>query len=133
MPKKSKSPLDDTQLAQGIMESANQIWLAGLAAFEKAQAEGNKVFDALVKQGEAVEARSRQLAVDKLEDAKSRVQLARDTATGTVDKLEQVFQDRVSRSLRRLGVPTRDDIDQLSRQIEELNRMIRELSEDKNR
>ena len=133
MPKKSKSPLDDTQLAQGIMESANQIWLAGLAAFEKAQAEGNKVFDALVKQGEAVEARSRQLAVDKLEDAKSRVQLARHTATGTVDKLEQVFQDRVSRSLRRLGVPTRDDIDQLSRQIEELNRMIRELSEDKNR
>jgi poly(hydroxyalkanoate) granule-associated protein len=133
MAKKSMNPLDDKQLAQGIVESANQIWLAGLAAFEKAQAEGSKVFDTLVKQGEAVEARSRKIATNRLEEAKSRVQFAHSTATGTVDKLEQVFQDRVSRSLRRLGVPTRDDIDRLTRQVEELNQLIQELTKDKDR
>ena len=37
------------QLAGTVKESAQQIWLAGLGAFSKAQEEGGKVFEALVK------------------------------------------------------------------------------------
>ena len=36
--------------AQVIKESAGQIWLAGLGAFAKAQEEGGKIFEALVKE-----------------------------------------------------------------------------------
>ncbi len=35
----------DSKLAQTVRESAQQIWLAGLGAFSKAQAEGSKMFD----------------------------------------------------------------------------------------
>ncbi|PAK99390.1 poly(hydroxyalkanoate) granule-associated protein, partial [Staphylococcus hominis] len=44
--------------------SAQQIWLAGLGVFARAQAEGSRVFDDLVKEGESVDARNREQAGD---------------------------------------------------------------------
>ena len=51
--KKKRPPagLFDSALAGTVKESAQQIWLAGLGAFAKAQEEGSKVFEALVKEG----------------------------------------------------------------------------------
>jgi Poly(hydroxyalcanoate) granule associated protein (phasin) len=46
-------------LAVEVMESASQIWLAGLGAFSKAQKEGVKMFGALVAEGEKVQSRRR--------------------------------------------------------------------------
>ena len=45
----SGARLFDSALAGSVKDSAQQIWLAGMGAFAKAQAEGGKVFDALVK------------------------------------------------------------------------------------
>ncbi|HNJ75966.1 MAG TPA: phasin family protein, partial [Azospira sp.] len=56
----------DNQFAATVKESAHQIWLAGLGAFAKAQDEGNKVFDALVKEGESIQARTRKVADEKI-------------------------------------------------------------------
>ncbi len=124
MPKKPEEQPSEKQPPQGIAESANQIWLAGLAAFEKAQSEGTKFFEALVKEGEAVEARSKKLAAESIETAKSRVQEAQSRAFGRVDKLEQVFQDRVYRSLRSLGIPTHEDLDKLAEEVAELRKIV---------
>ena len=49
-------------LPKAVLESSRQIWLAGLGAFSKAQAEGMKVFESLVQQGEVLEKRVRPLA-----------------------------------------------------------------------
>ena len=49
--KKDKGKQRDRELIDQMSESANDIWLAGLAAFEKAQREGGKVFNKLVKEG----------------------------------------------------------------------------------
>lgn len=46
-------------LAVKIRDSANQIWLAGLGAFSKAQQEGVEMFEALVAEGEKVQSRRR--------------------------------------------------------------------------
>jgi poly(hydroxyalkanoate) granule-associated protein len=43
-------------LGQRIKESAGQIWLAGLGAYVKAEKEGSRLFDALVKDGKRIEA-----------------------------------------------------------------------------
>lgn len=126
MPKKAKSESGEQRPPQGIFESAHEIWLAGLGALYRAQDEGNKFFESLVKEGEEVEARSKQAADEQIEEVRGR-------ATDTWDKLEHVFQDRVSRSLHLLGVPTREDIDALSRRIEDLNDAVRELSKPKRR
>ena len=112
----------DSQLASKIKDSANQIWLAGLGAFAKAQAEGGKVFDALVQEGEAMQNRARKTAEDTLSDVKSK-------ATGTWDKLEQVFEDRVARALHSLSVPTRKDVDTLAKRVAELTKVAEKLSE----
>ena len=94
-------------LAVKVRESANQIWLAGLGAFSKAQQEGVKMFDALVAEGEKVQERTKGAADERLAET-------REKATETWDKLEKVFEDRVGRALHVLNVPTRKDIDVLS-------------------
>lgn len=112
----------DSQLATKIKDSANQIWLAGLGAFAKAQAEGGKVFEALVEEGEAMQNRARKSAEETLTEVKSK-------ATGTWDKLEQVFEDRVARALHSLSVPTRKDVDSLAKRVAELTKVAEKLSE----
>jgi len=120
MAQKLKEATDEGKVAQLVMNSAHQIWLAGLGAFAKAQAEGTKLFDSLVKEGEAVQARAAKVAhVQVTQFGKS--------AAGAWDKLEQVFEDRVSRSLNRLGVPTYGDIQALSKHVNELNESVQQL------
>ncbi len=117
-------------LGEGIMESAQQIWLAGLGAFAKAQAEGGKLFDTLVKEGGAIEQKTRKFTDSKVHEVRgafeSGVGAARQRATDTWDRLEKVFEDRVSRSLSRLGVPGRQDMDALAARVEELARAVRQ-------
>jgi poly(hydroxyalkanoate) granule-associated protein len=118
----------DTELAQTVRESAHQIWLAGLGAFAKAQEEGVKVFDALVKEGRTIEARTRKLAESKVAEMTGTVGKATKSATATWDKLEQVFEDRVARALQRLGVPTNKDIQSLAKRVEELTDSVNKLT-----
>ena len=118
----------DNELAQTVRESAHQIWLAGLGAFAKAQEEGAKVFDALVKEGQTIEARTRKLAESKVAEMTGTVGKATKSATATWDKLEQVFENRVARALQRLGVPTNKDIQSLAKRVEELTDSVNKLT-----
>ena len=116
------------EFAQTVRESAQQIWLAGLGAFAKAQERGTKfqaesarIFDALVREGEARQSFVRKVTGKKVAEAAAK-------ASGTWDKLEQVFEDRVARSLSSLGVPTKKDIETLSKRVAELTEVVQELS-----
>jgi poly(hydroxyalkanoate) granule-associated protein len=106
-----------------------QVWLAGLGAFSKAEQEGSKVFEMLVKRGEEVETQARKRAEEKVEEMKGRMEEMRGRANDNWNKLEQVFQNRVARALNRLGVPSHDDVEELSRQVEELSKSVEELVE----
>ena len=48
-------------------------------------------------------------------------------AGGTWDKLEQVFQDRVSRALGQLGVHTSSDVERLSARVNEFSEAVNAL------
>ena len=121
----------DSKLADTIKDSAQQIWLAGLGAFSKAQEEGVKVFDALVKEGKGLESKTRKMTEERVGEVTEQMNKAAQSATSKAnaawDKLEQVFEDRVARSLNRLGVPTNKDIRSLSRQVEELSATVKSL------
>jgi len=121
MVKKFKT-LSENQLAQTVRESAHQIWLAGLGAYSKAQEEGTKVFDALVKEGETIQKKTRKAADEKMAVVAGK-------AAGTWDRLEQVFEDRVARALSSLGVPSKKDIDKLSKRVAELTSVVQKLTE----
>jgi poly(hydroxyalkanoate) granule-associated protein len=121
MAKKLKSIAVDKNIGATIRESAQQIWLAGLGAYGKAQQEGNKVFDALVREGEALQAATRKVAEDKVNEMAAK-------ATGTWDKLEQVFEKRVSKALNSLGVPTKSDIEGLAARVAVLTAEVEKLN-----
>ena len=124
MPKKLKelaTETTETQLAAKVRESANQIWLAGLGAFSKAQKEGVKAFEALVAEGEKVQERTKSVADARIAEVKAK-------ASETWDKLEQVFEERVARALHSLSVPSRKDIDVLSKRVAELTEIAKKLS-----
>ena len=114
----------DENLAATIHDSANQIWLAGLGAFAKAQAEGQKVFDALVAEGQRIQEETKTAADERISEIKNR-------GVGAWDKLEKVFEDRVARALHSLNVPTRKDIDTLSKRVAELTAATNKLMDEK--
>ena len=116
------------KLSDTVKESAQQIWLAGLGAFAKAQQEGGKVFESLVKEGVAIQRKTQVAAEEKFSEASSRMAgMATELsskATGQWGKLENIFEDRVSKALLKLGVPTAQDLQALADRIEELNRNL---------
>jgi poly(hydroxyalkanoate) granule-associated protein len=111
------------EAGKAISDSAQKIWLAGLGAFERAKAEGPKMFDTLVEQGRSLGGKAREAADQALKSVRD----GASGAGGRFDKLEQVFEDRVSKSLGRLGVLTRGEVGDLSRQVSELSENVRSL------
>jgi len=120
------------QLSGTVKESAQQIWLAGLGAFAKAQEEGGKVFETLVKEGVSIQRKTQAAAEEKISEATSKMaNMATDIsskASGQWDKLENIFEDRVSRALNKLGVPSAKDVDALIARIDALNETVARLS-----
>jgi len=121
----------DKDTSSSVLESSRQIWLAGLGAFSRAQAEGMKVFESLVQQGEALESRTKKAAFDTAAAAtgaaKARAKEVQAMAGGTWDKLEQVFEDRVARALAKLGVHTQSDVERLAERVDALSEAVNEL------
>lgn len=134
--KSAGSKASTAQAAEGLgktlSESAQHIWLAGMGAFGRAQNEGTKLFEALVKEGMNLEQTARKLAggqADVVRGAvESTVGQARERAADTWDRLEKVFEDRVQRALTKLGVPGRDDLNELSRRVDALTAELRKAN-----
>lgn len=120
------------QLASSVKDSAQQIWLAGLGAFAKAQEEGGKVFETLVKEGLGIQRKTQSAAEERIAEATNRMTaLANDIsarATGKWDKLENIFEDRVAKALNALGVPSARDMDALAARVHELELSVQKLS-----
>ncbi|HUJ00630.1 MAG TPA: phasin family protein [Usitatibacter sp.] len=98
-----------------VRDSAQKIWLAGLGAFERARTEGPRMFDALVEQGRTMGARAAGAADQALKTMRGA------DYAGRFDKLEKLFEERVATSLKRLGVLTTGQVEDLARQVRELN------------
>src|SRR3954447_18997762 len=124
---------DDTvkPMSQSVLSSSRQIWLAGLGAFSRAQKEGGKVFDTLVKQGQDLEARTKSAASGTADAAReaalAKAKEMQSAASGTWDKLEQVFEDRVAKALARLGFHTSADLERLVQRVDALSQSVNAL------
>jgi poly(hydroxyalkanoate) granule-associated protein len=136
MTKKTQQDNADKQatpdLTGAVKDSAQQIWLAGLGAFSKAQQEGGKVFEALVKEGLTIQRKTQSATEEKISDATQKMtHLASDIQSRAGyqwDKLENIFEDRVAKALNKLGVPSARDVDALAARLDELDKRIDALS-----
>ena len=118
---KSAIPEQLQQLPHLAKESAEQIWLAGLGAFSKAQQEGGKVFNVLVQDGLALQKQAQARAQEQFQAASSRFEdltsKVSERAAEPLDKLESLFEQRVAKALQRLGIPSAHDLQALQAQI----------------
>jgi len=130
-PQPASHPFDN-DLADSVRESAQQIWLAGLGAFAKAQAEGGKVFEALVQDGATLQRRTQELAGRAIADVSARAsQAAEDAgakASRQMDKLEGIFEQRVATAMGRLGVPSAMALEALAARVDALAEEVRRLT-----
>ncbi len=128
MKKGDKSAKSDARLARTVQDSAQQIWLAGLGAFAKAQEEGSKVFEALVKEGLDIQRKTQKAAQEKITEAASRMSsLTSELGShglGSFDKLESIFEERVAQALGKLGVPTAHDLRTLQERMDALTHSL---------
>ncbi|MFT7338361.1 MAG: poly(hydroxyalkanoate) granule-associated protein [Marinobacter maritimus] len=126
-----KKPENDPQLAAKIKGSARQIWLAGLGAYTKAEEDTGRFFERLVQEGEQLENKTRGVVEKQIRSVEDRVEGVRERATGTWDRLEHLFDERVSGALRRLGIHRREDIEALEHRIEALEAELSALRDSK--
>jgi len=139
MKKKVQAKPAASMFATPVVESAREIWLAGLGAFAVAQSEsgkmieqGNKLFEKLVSEGVKLEKKTRSVAETAVGDIKgeveSKVGAVRKQAVDNWDKLENIFENRVARVLGQLGVPTASDVNNLAERVQVLSQKVTELS-----
>ena len=102
-----------------------QIWLAGLGAFSRAEEEGNKLFDSLVKVGEELESKTADIADQTVEKVSEK---AKESVTDTKDKVEKLIDNSVHHSLNRIGLVTLKDVQYLERLILQLHAKVDQLT-----
>lgn len=145
VPPRVASPLEaaagllDNPLAGTIKDSAQQIWLAGLGAFSKAQEEGGRVFDALVQEGVSMQRKTQTVAEEKLgavsaqvsariAEVGHKVEAASAKATGQWDRLETIFEERVAKALAQLGMPQASEVRELAAKVDQLSAQVAKLT-----
>ncbi|MEP7260102.1 MAG: phasin family protein [Usitatibacter sp.] len=103
----------------------------------KIKADALATVGTLLKQGSALQRKGRKLAIAKAMQARDAVtsgaEVARDRTVGAVSHLEKVFEQRVSRAISKLGVPSSKDVKALSRQVAQLQQSVDQLRRSRSR
>jgi len=118
------------RVARELGDNAHQVWLAGIGALARAQAEGSRLFEQLAEEGRQVEdgAAPAPAAAARLEGLRQSLDAAVGKAQARAgeawESMGRVFEQRVQQALRQLDVPTRDDLDALGARIDALTREL---------
>jgi len=118
MAKKTSTDIKD------LKETANKVWLAGLGALASVGEEGGKLFNTLVDKGSGVESRGRKEFAKAKSVIEEVADQAKNEAQNAWSRLETVLDDKVTASLHRVGVPSREEIKNLSARVAELTRKV---------
>lgn len=110
-----------------LKESAQTLLLAGLGALSVAEEEGKKFFKNLVKRGEEVQEKNKERIATLKDEVETRVENAKGKAEDAWDKVSEQLDERLTSTLHRLGVPTKDEIHTLTRRVEELTKAVDRL------
>ncbi len=122
--------------AGNTADAVHQIWLAGMGALSRAQKDGPKTFEKLIRDGaqfiEYGKSGAGQLLGEALASAQAtvgaRLEATRESATETWKELETLFQDRVEKVLHQSGIPTSAEIRGLARRIDQLSAHVEKLA-----
>ncbi len=123
-------------MGDNVKAQAQEIWLAGLGAFSKAQQEGGKMFQTLVDDGVNMQRNAQKAAEAKIAEATEKMtsmaqqftqqaSVLGQRATGQWDRLESIFEERVAKALTRMGVPQADALAALEARVAALEAQLK--------
>jgi poly(hydroxyalkanoate) granule-associated protein len=132
---KKTTAKDSHSWAGKVEEYSRKIWLAGLGVYSKIDADGSKLFDSLVKDGEKAEKLAKNAGHKVAEgvkastsSARSRVEDVKDLALEKWGEFEEAFDKRLNSAITRLGVPSREEVKALHAKVETLTKHIEKLT-----
>ena len=104
-----------------LVENGRKVAMAGLGVVTLAQEELTELFKNLVERGEKTEKKTRKMVNKQVESRQKEVRKVTKRVEG---KVEKQFED----ILHRMNIPSKNDIDKLSRKVTTLNRKVNDLS-----
>ncbi|MFP4228459.1 MAG: phasin family protein [Salinivenus sp.] len=111
-----------------LAKRGRDVWLAGLGALATVEEEGTKLFQRLVDRGKDFEEDRRA----ELKEASEKAREQRDEALEQIEEASEETQtlltDTVNRAMERFGVPTRTEVDRLSKKVETLSMQVDHLT-----
>lgn len=133
--RKDKQSVGLTELPKELSERGREVWLAGLGALSRAEEEGENLFNNLVKRGEAFENRGRkqlEASLDALkkqqQQASKRMSTATKTLSDAAQSVERAVTNTLTDTLGRVGMPTRNEVEELSKKVTKLSEKLDALS-----
>ena len=109
-------------VVSGAIRSAHNVWRAGLGVVAVVHDAGTQVFDSLVEEGKSWGQARRERTAARAQQ----VQHLSDEEK-TVRAVEDRVREEVNDALQRVGVPHRDDVDDLRAQIDALSERVAQL------
>ena len=106
-----------------MLELARKVLLAGIGAVALAQEEIEEFVNKLIERGEIAEQDGRRLMKDVIERRKKK---AEEVRSGTEEQFEQRMED----ILNRMNIPSKSDIDDLSKKVSALSRKVDQLKKE---
>jgi poly(hydroxyalkanoate) granule-associated protein len=104
-----------------LVENGHKMMLAGLGVVTLAQEELTQLFNNLVERGTATEEKTRTMVNKQVENRQK-------DAKKATKRVEQEVEKRLENVLHRMNIPSKNDIEKLSRKVATLNKKVSDLS-----
>ena len=102
------------------VENGRKVMLAGLGVFALAQEEMTELFNNLVERGTATEEKTRDIVNKQVENRQK-------DAKKAAKRVEKEIEDRFEDVLHWMNIPSKNDIEKLSRKVSTLNKKVNDL------
>lgn len=109
-------------------ERGRDVWLAGLGALATVEEEGSKLFARLVERGKEYESLSAKQIKELTERVSEQQKKAIKQAEETTTAAQSAFANTVDKAFERFGVPTRSEVNDLSKKVDKLSKQIDQLA-----
>jgi poly(hydroxyalkanoate) granule-associated protein len=126
-----RSVKHDAAVRDDVRDTARDLLYASLGAVSISRKEGARFVGTLIEQGQELGERTVKLAEGKVADVRKQVEgvfgKVQKAANANLSQVEGVVGGQVTRVLSRLGIPSKADVQELSRRVSDLNRQVKAL------
>jgi poly(hydroxyalkanoate) granule-associated protein len=128
MSTKESKKTNEASVIDSLTGKAREVWLAGLGALASVEEEGNKVFNKLVEKGTDFEKRGKKQIDEVYQDISEKYRDVESKVKSKFSKAEDEIDENLQDLIHKMGVPTKDEINDLSKQVEKLVKKVDTLS-----